>query len=474
MGFKNVFFYSIGPIGGALVSVFTLPVVARFFDSYAIGQLSMLQVIISLSVMILSLGLHQAYVREYHEEKDKTELFQLMVIPSFVAFIFVSVCIAIMPISISEYFFEIESEFGDLVLLLTILVYLMNNYFIYVIRMEEKALSYSLNQFLPKFVNLMLILFFSLASSVHDFKYLWASNVISGLVSLLLLIFLTRHVLLSCKLFFLDISKLKRMFGFSFPLIFSGFAYWGLTTLDRAFVKEYSSYSQLGIYSVAISFGGIGTILSSIFSNVWQPMVYRWASEDVYNKNFIISMNYITLGVAVVWSTFGCFAWVPKSIMPPEYSSIEAIFVGCIAVPLLYIISETTQIGISISRHSSFSLLATIGSLLCNIILNFILVPTHGAHGAAISSVISFFIFLILRTELSIYAWRQFSRWKIYLVAMLYSSMSITLNIYTIKPIGYCLIWILMGMGAVCLFKNEFKVVRNFVFNEILRLDNSR
>ena len=82
---KTILQFSIGPIGAALLSLVTLPFVAWFFSVEDVGRLTMLQVVLSLSVSLFSLAMHQAYVREYHEEDDKQALFKACVIPGLAA-----------------------------------------------------------------------------------------------------------------------------------------------------------------------------------------------------------------------------------------------------------------------------------------------------------------------------------------------------------------------------------------------------
>ncbi|WP_372871868.1 oligosaccharide flippase family protein [Paenalcaligenes niemegkensis] len=66
---KKIAAFAIGPIGGALLSLITLPVITWFFTQEDVGRIAMFQVAISFSVLLFSLGLDQSYVREFHEEK---------------------------------------------------------------------------------------------------------------------------------------------------------------------------------------------------------------------------------------------------------------------------------------------------------------------------------------------------------------------------------------------------------------------
>ena len=60
---KKIAAFALGPLGGALLSFITLPVITWIFSQQDIGRLAMLNVVISFSTLLFSLGLDQAYVR---------------------------------------------------------------------------------------------------------------------------------------------------------------------------------------------------------------------------------------------------------------------------------------------------------------------------------------------------------------------------------------------------------------------------
>ena len=107
MDAKKVLAFSIGPISGAVLGLITLPIIAWYFSPEDIGRLTMLTVTISFSLLLFSLGLDQAYVREFHEVKDKPSLLKGVFLPGFILLTFSLVLLLLIPISISKILFDI-------------------------------------------------------------------------------------------------------------------------------------------------------------------------------------------------------------------------------------------------------------------------------------------------------------------------------------------------------------------------------
>ena len=66
---------------------------------------------------------------------------------------------------------------------------------------------------------------------------------------------------------------------YGLPLAFGNLAYWGLTSIDRFVLKNISGLDELGIYSMAVSFGAVALIFQSVFSTIWAPLVFKWVEE---------------------------------------------------------------------------------------------------------------------------------------------------------------------------------------------------
>ncbi len=462
MNTKKIIHFAIGPIGAAALSLITLPFVTWFFSVEDVGRLTMLQVVLSLSVSLFSLGMHQAYVREYHEEQDKTALLKATMIPGAIFLVLVSLSILVSPFSVSLILFEIDSNKLTFMLLLGVLATFFINFLTHIVRMEERGLAFSATQIIPKLALLLfigLILVFGLNNS---FENLMLMNTLALVTSLIFFLYLTKSSWLSLLQSRLSFSLMKRMFLFSLPLVAGGLAYWGLTTMDRFFLRAFSNLEELGVYAVSATFaGGVG-VLSTIFSNLWHPVVYKWVKEGVDPERIQLVFENMTIFIALIWTLAGLLSWVLVYFLPSEYKAIEYLVVASIGMPIFYMLSETTVVGIGITRRTSFAMLASISAFISNAILNYILVHDFGASGAALSSLVAFFVFFLVRTESSAYLWRSLPRVKLYVVVISYSVATVFFVLSKAGVQYFEFVWI--ALFAITLATFFRRVMESFRF----------
>lgn len=444
--------FAFGPIGAAALSLFTMPFVTWYFTVEDIGRLTMLQLSLSLTVALFSLAMHQAYVREYHEEKDKSALFKASILPGLILLILSLVIISILPFSISDYLFGIDSS----ILTIFLFVGLISSYFInflaHVVRMQERGIAFSLAQITPKLFFLVLIGILLLFNIGAEFQYLLMMNTLALFTSFLILCWLTRDTWTVALIKKIDFILLKKMLKFSLPLVFGGLAYWGLTTMDRFFLRSMSGFEELGVYALSVTLAGAVAVISTIFSNLWHPTVYKWINEGVQPDKVQRVIENMVLLVAAIWSLVGILSWIIPFFFPKDYKAIEYLFIACVSMPLLYMLSETTVVGIGISRKTTFSMLASFVAFITNAILNYYLIPVYGASGAAMATVFSFFIFFTVRTEASSILWFSMPRVKVYIVVFLYVLLTLVV-VLTKNTLGYInFYWLILLLMTIFLF----------------------
>ncbi|MBE0448532.1 MAG: oligosaccharide flippase family protein [Actinobacteria bacterium] len=452
MNIKKIAQFSIGPLGAGVLSLVTLPFVAWSFSPEDVGRLTMLQVVLSLSVTFFSLAMHQAYVREYYVEHDKEALLKTSLAPGLMFLTFTVLFLTILPFSYSKLIFGIDSYFLTMLLLLGVYSSFFINFLAHLLRMEGRGIAFSATQIAPKFMFLVLVGAIVIFNFRTDSSLLIFMQIVSLVFSAFVFLWLTRQAVIPAVNKKIDISLLKRMLRFSLPLVLGGMAYWGLTAMDRFFLKALVGLEEVGVYAVAASLAASVALVSTIFSNLWHPTVYKWLKDGIEPKNIQAASEIMTLVVAVIWTFFGIFSWVIPAFLPDEYYSVKYLIVACVSMPLFYMLSETTVVGIGISRRSGFSFLASGVALLCNAILNYITIPILGASGAALASVLAFFIFFIVRTESSAYVWQSIPRLKIYVVTILYVLTTIVMVLSEADIESFYLVWVGILALTVLLF----------------------
>ncbi|WP_235596426.1 lipopolysaccharide biosynthesis protein [Pseudomonas aeruginosa] len=85
---RKIAVFAIGSIGSAVLGLITLPIITWFYSAEDVGRIAMLQVASNFCVLLFCLGLDQAYVREYHEEKNRSALLKSCLFPGLFFFCF--------------------------------------------------------------------------------------------------------------------------------------------------------------------------------------------------------------------------------------------------------------------------------------------------------------------------------------------------------------------------------------------------
>lgn len=459
---KAIASFALGPVGGALLGFLTLPIVTWFFAAEDIGRLSMLHVTLNFAVLVFSLGLDQAYVREYHESEHSPTLFKLVLLPGFLILTLSLILIA--PALLSSWVFGIASSELGLLLGLCIVAAFLSRFFSLILRMQERGLAFSLSQVLPKVIFLGAIGAFVLLDSSRELLQLLVGQTLAIVIVCLINALLTRREWLDGIKTPFKREALLPMLKYGMPLILGGVAFWGLTATDKIFIRALSNYEELGIYSVAVSFAAAATIIQTIFSTVWAPMVYKWVSQGDNLDKVNTVIQYVLTIVLTLFALAGSFAWIVNYILPPKYELVPFLVAACMGYPLLYTLSETTKVGIGVTRKTKLSMVAALIAFAVNCLGNWWLIPLFGAAGAAVSTCFAFWVFFLLRTEFSIMVWRPIPRLGVYLPTLVMVCLAVITALVGIQqPMLSVVGWLLVLLGTVVLRREHFKAMAHWL-----------
>lgn len=456
MNKKKIAAFALGPIAGAALGFISLPVITWFYSPEDIGRISMLQVVSSMCVLLFSLGLDQSYVREYHESDNKPALLKAVLAPGLVLLLVVLAGCLQWPYALSRSLFRVDNFLISILVAVCLLATYVSRFLSLILRMQERGLAFSMSQVLPKLLFLVVIGVYVLFSFGFDLLHLLIAQAVSIVMVTLVYAWNTRIQWLSAVNETIDKQLLKKMLIFGTPLIFGGLASWGLMAIDKLFLRNYSTFEQLGIYSVASSFAGAAILVQSVFSTIWAPTVYKWAAEGI-NTDKIDQVTELMLAVVVfLFALSGLFSWLVTYLLPSKYNSVQYLLVSCMAYPLFYTLSETTGVGLGITRKSMLSMAASIIAALANLLGCYFLVPSYGAAGAGVSTAIAFWIFFFCRTEFSIRAWRSLPRTKLYATTLACLGLAVAFTVAGAKMNTiFMIFWLLLLFFASFCFKQS-------------------
>ena len=156
-------------------------------------------------------------------------------------------------------------------------------------------------------------------------------------------------------------------------------------------LTAYTSLDEVGIYSVAFKFSSIILFISTAFGMAWSPIAIKIKTDypEGYKRIFadlLLVLLFFMLFCASILSLFS--GETVQTLISDEYSkSASPLIFLCFGVAI-YTTGQITAVGISIEKKTYlFGRVAWI-SVFLNFILNWLLIPTYGSTGAALSTLV--------------------------------------------------------------------------------------
>lgn len=392
--------FAMGPIIGAFLSFLTIPITTYFIDPTEFGKASMYTVVQSFLLSIIYLGIDQAYTREYHVEKNKIKLFQnALFLPLCLAF-FILFIIILFKKEVSYFLFSNYSyPYISMLFGIMVVFSIIERFILLSIRMQERAVEYSMFSVMLKLVIFIVTLVLILIG-FRNFLTIIYSNIAGQIIGDSILIYRYRSF---CKIQkgFIDKRLIKQLFKFGFPLVIAASLSSLLNTSSRFFLRGFSTYHELGIYTAALKISSILQIVQSAFTSFWTPTAYRWHREDKSMKHFSFVSDVLLLLMTFLYFLILFLKKYIIIVLSSEYGQAQYVAGLLSLIPILYTLSETTTLGIVFSRKSYYNIYVSIIAIIPNLCLNYLLVPVLGTIGSAIASAISYIAFCFSRTFFS-------------------------------------------------------------------------
>ena len=399
--------FSLGPVIAAVVGFITVPIVSFFIDADQFGLASMFTVLNNALTIIVLVGFDQAYMREYNEINDKSKLFINALFIPFVLTIFFGVIIFIFRNNFALWLFDDYSKSLPIIcLIVSMPLFLIERFFLLMLRMQEKGFKYSIWSVVSRVLNLVIVVIL-LKNYKSTFESVIYASLLSQIItSFSLIIFEHGNITINFKK--IDKTMLKRMLSFGLPILPATCMSWALSSMDLIFLRTMSNYTEVGIYSMALKFVSIMLIVQASFTSLWAPIAFKWYKENQSKKKYEMVTESVSFIMILLFGFVLLFKNMITLFISDAYYSSIFILPFLLFYPVFYTISETITVGISFSRKTYYNMFVSFISLIVNLFLNYTLIPIYGGKGAAFATGISYLLFFWLRTIFSRKVWYKF------------------------------------------------------------------
>lgn len=194
---------------------------------------------------------------------------------------------------------------------------------------------------------------------------------------------------------------IKQMLAYSAPLVPAMITWWIINVSDRFFVVEMVSEEANGIYGYAYKIPALVMMVTGIFQQAWQisaiDEMEKAGSQEFYRKVYNIYQSIMFVAAAGIMLICLPLTTILAGTSYPEY--LEAyVYIPTLTIATIFMCFGTFLSSIyAATKRSVNSMLTSFAAAAANIILNALLIPKMGVHGAAIATLVSYLLCYILR-----------------------------------------------------------------------------
>lgn len=208
-------------------------------------------------------------------------------------------------------------------------------------------------------------------------------------------------IIVKSSIFKIDKEILKNILKFSLPMVPTLLSAWILNMSNRVFIEKYFSLNEVGIFSLSYKISSITTLVLGSLFTAFNPIFYRLANkkEQVKVKKELTNIVYL-ISLFVIYICFVC-AFLSKELMEiffsGEYLKANKILLLLILSVLFIQLAGLYNLMVYQHKKSVWIMYVSIIGALASIGFNFLLVPKYGLIGAAVASILTSLLILIVK-----------------------------------------------------------------------------
>lgn len=237
------------------------------------------------------------------------------------------------------------------------------------------------------------------------------------------------------------------------PLIFHSMAGIVLTQSDIIMLKKIVNVEETGIYGIVYSLTVAISTLWVALNRSWVPFYYEYKKNNDIDQIKKRSKGYMFLFTSITIGFLLCAPDVFKLLTPSSYWSgikIIPLIAAAYFIDFLYSFPVNYEFYNENTRMIS---IATVLSAIVNIILNLLLIPKYKSMGAAIATVISYFICFLFHDFCARFIIKKFEySWSFYLVGIASVSL-VSVGYYFLLPYTIIRWGCAFLLGCVIIFR---------------------
>lgn len=463
---KNISIMTISQFGSKILSFLLVPLYTSILSTGEYGTYDLINSTISLLIPILTLCVSDAVLRfPLDEENDKIGIFTVAIKRYLISQLLIS-----LPIIFNCFItFNLTIKIYSVYIILMYASHTLSGIVINFARGLDGIKEVGISGVICSVVMLGLNILFLVVFKIGLDGYFIANITALFVQMLYLFVSLKLWDYLCFKGKYYELQK--KMFNYSSPLIANSIAWWVNNVSDRYVVTWICGVAANGIYSVAYKIPSIISAMQGIFNQAWTlSAVKDFDSSDskgffgeIYNTyNFLmiiicsILIMFTKIIANIMYSKEFYEAWryVPWLLISVVFGAMSGYLGGVFAaVKNTKVFSQTTVV-----------------SAVVNTILNVVLVNYIGPLGAAIATLISYYIVFFIRIKyVKRYINFKLNLFRDHFCYLVLIAQSLLLYVFSNSTIYYYMIEMVLLIVILLLYIKELNHIKRRVLRRMMK-----
>jgi O-antigen/teichoic acid export membrane protein len=403
---KNLFtdslVYSAGNIVTRLLPFLLLPVYTHYFSPEQFGVYSLVRSLWFFAAVFYLYGMETAFQKFFIESKDfeeRKKIFSSTLILILITSVILSLILFITSRSDAKLLTGNSSDYYLIrILALLLIIDPLSRFPMILLNGLQLSKLYTTINISSVIVNFMLNLFFIVVLKLGIESILYAFIIYYAFLFIMSFWFCRKYFELK-----IHFDKIRILVRFAFSFLFYGLFLISLDLIDRFFLGHMKGNDEVGIYSACYTIGMAMNLLISGFRTAWMPFFLNLKEEENNKLIFSRVFTFFCYGGMIIFLAISLFANDLVRIrignfvfMDERYWSGMVILPYILGAYFLFGLYTNLNIASYFENKIKYLIISSGIAFASNIILNIVLIPPFSIIGAAVATMISYFIMFIV------------------------------------------------------------------------------
>jgi len=392
--------YGLANFGIRALNFLLLPLYTRYLSPTDYGQISLAETFAAFLSLVIALGFDTAIERMYFQHLDQPKVLASYLGSALKFALAATACAILLTVTTGRPIFHTFAPHLDIPYRFLIWAIITSasaqflQYQLVIFQSQGRAKSYGVLSVASFLITA------SLAVGLVVFAGQGASGMLLGklaaaLIGLIVVLFLFSPVL--CAPF--RWQYVRETLALGIPLVPHQLMAGGLMAADRFILSYYRDLREVGLYSIAYTFGGVMSLVTMSLSQAWAPIYYELARKNEEDRRR--AMGRICSELVLLLSAVACFgALIAQGFiahfLDHRYIAAARIVPWIIGAYLAHSVFTTFMLAVMQAKRTQWLMLVSFIALMANTILNFALIPHWGMYGAAYATIAAYVVEMIV------------------------------------------------------------------------------